>query len=76
VAPGQKVSVNVINLLPKEATTVHWHGMMHRDTPYADGVPGATQCAISNLAGHNTMTYAFTVPPTAGTFWVGGSRES
>jgi len=72
VQPGQNVSVTVINALAHEATTVHWHGMMQRGTPYADGVPGATQCVISNQAGHEAMTYSFSVPPTAGTFWYHG----
>jgi laccase len=69
VLPNQTVIVRVINLVPHEATTVHWHGMFQRLTPYADGVPGATQCAISNQAGHNSMTYTFQVPDVPGTFW-------
>ena len=69
VLPNQTVVVRVINLIPHEATTVHWHGMFQRSTPFGDGVPGATQCPISNQAGHNSMTYTFQVPDVPGTFW-------
>ena len=30
-----------------EGTSIHWHGMHQRDTPYMDGVSKLTQCPIT-----------------------------
>ncbi len=69
---GDTIEVTVINdLADGETTTVHWHGMDQRGTPFSDGVIGVTQCAISTEAGKNSMVYSF-VPDRAGTYWYHG----
>jgi len=37
------VSINVINSLISEATTIHWHGIHPYETPWTDGTIGVTQ---------------------------------
>jgi FtsP/CotA-like multicopper oxidase with cupredoxin domain len=68
---GRTLEVTVVNNVFDDATTVHWHGMLQRDTPGMDGVVGVTQCPISNAPGDNTMVYTFT-PDRPGTFWYHG----
>ena len=59
------VVVDVINLLTTEETSIHWHGMYQRNTPWMDGVGYITQCPIE--AG-GSFRYIFKAKP-AGTFW-------
>ncbi|KEP48467.1 multicopper oxidase [Rhizoctonia solani 123E] len=54
---GDDVSVTVVNNGP-EPITVHWHGIVHRSTPWSDGVPGLTQYPIN--PGEN-FVYNFTL---------------
>lgn len=42
---GDKIVVNVTNNL-YVPITIHWHGILQKDTPWADGVPGITQKVI------------------------------
>lgn len=44
---GDYIQVTVHNQLPDEGTTLHWHGMLQTDTPWADGVPAVDQCPIA-----------------------------
>lgn len=39
---GDIVEVTVFNNItgPEEPTSMHWHGLLERNTPWADGVPG------------------------------------
>eukprot|EP01041_Mallomonas_annulata_P000857 gene857-1665_t len=67
VTLGNWVRVRVVNEL-HEPTTVHFHGMTQRGTPYSDGVTGFTQCPIG---AHQYMEYVFK-PESAGTFWYHG----
>ncbi|KAI4484871.1 hypothetical protein M0802_012999 [Mischocyttarus mexicanus] len=46
VCQGDRVIVDVINLLHSESTTMHWHGLHHHKSPYMDGVPYIAQCPI------------------------------
>ncbi|XP_033324267.2 uncharacterized protein LOC117219317 [Megalopta genalis] len=46
VCKGDRIIVDVINLLHSESTTMHWHGQHHVKTPYMDGVPYVSQCPI------------------------------
>ena len=39
------IRVNVKNKM-KEPTSIHWHGMLQKGTPYMDGIPHITQCSI------------------------------
>lgn len=48
-----------------ESTTIHWHGMHQRESPYMDGVPFITQCPIPP---HTTFRYSFTADHE-GTHW-------
>ncbi|KAI9375833.1 laccase-1 [Aspergillus egyptiacus] len=61
---GDDVEVLVINNLPFN-TTVHWHGLEMRETPWADGVPGLSQTPIEP---DSIYVYKFKAYP-AGTFW-------
>jgi FtsP/CotA-like multicopper oxidase with cupredoxin domain len=64
VREGDQVTINVTNLtsLPH---TIHWHGMLQRESWRNDGVPDVTQPAI---APGDTFTYKFIAEP-AGTMW-------
>lgn len=46
---GDHIEVTVHNNItgPEEGTTLHWHGMLQKGTPYEDGVPSITQCPIA-----------------------------
>lgn len=65
VNEGATVVVDVVNLLTTEETSIHWHGMHQRRTPWMDGVGYITQCPIE--AG-TSFRYIFNATP-AGTFW-------
>ena len=65
VNEGATVVVDVVNLLTTEETSIHWHGMHQRRTPWMDGVGYITQCPIR--AG-TSFRYIFKATP-AGTFW-------
>lgn len=62
---GQDVVIHVRNKMKSEGTTIHWHGLHQRDTPWMDGVAYVTQCPIQPGA---SFTYRFKADP-AGTFW-------
>jgi FtsP/CotA-like multicopper oxidase with cupredoxin domain len=49
----------------KEGTAMHWHGMLQKDTPWSDGVPGISQCPI--VPGEK-LTYRFRAS-SYGTTW-------
>lgn len=65
VCLGDTVMVDVVNGLMGESTTIHWHGMHMKDSPYMDGVPQVTQCPI---APHTTFRYTFRADHE-GTHW-------
>ncbi|XP_028402557.1 laccase-2-like [Dendronephthya gigantea] len=65
VPEGATVVVDVTNNLFTEETSIHWHGMHQRNTPWMDGVGFITQCPIE--AG-SSFRYIFEATP-AGTFW-------
>ncbi|KAJ1521928.1 hypothetical protein ONE63_002262 [Megalurothrips usitatus] len=66
VCLGDRIEVTVHNHMPEQSTSVHWHGMQQRGTPYMDGVPGVTQCPVQP---HSAFRYSFRAD-TAGThFW-------
>ncbi|MCJ1332771.1 hypothetical protein MMC10_009465 [Thelotrema lepadinum] len=72
---GDTISVTVHNAIStanedgipvdQEGTSLHWHGLLQKDTPYYDGVPGIQQCPI---APGNDFTYTFTAD-LYGTSW-------
>lgn len=66
VCLNDTVIVDVKNRLMSEGTSIHWHGMHQRNSPFMDGVPHVSQCPIP--PGHN-FRYNF-IAENAGThFW-------
>lgn len=67
---GDTFEVTVINGIAagNESTTIHWHGLDQRGTPFSDGVIGITQCPI---APGQSMLYRFVVD-RPGTYWYHG----
>ncbi|KAK3593693.1 hypothetical protein CHS0354_013589 [Potamilus streckersoni] len=66
ICEGDTVVVNVYNsLLNNEGTAIHWHGILHPNTPFMDGVSMMTQCAISSKT---SFQYRFK-PPDHGTYY-------
>ncbi|KAH8376771.1 hypothetical protein KR093_001265, partial [Drosophila rubida] len=66
VCQGDQVVVDVKNNLLGESTTIHWHGLHQKQTPYMDGVPHITQCPISP---HATFRYSFPADNSGTHFW-------
>ena len=65
VTYDQTVIVHTLNCLTSEATSVHWHGLFQRNTPWMDGVGYITQPPIDP---GSTFDYIFRANPF-GTFW-------
>ena len=65
VYEGQYVAVNVTNRLTSEGTSIHWHGIHQRRTPWMDGVGLISHCPIK--AG-SSFRYIFNATPP-GTHW-------
>ena len=70
VNEGQNMIVNVNNRLISETTSIHWHGMDMRNTPWMDGALLVSQCPISP---GETFRYYFQAAPT-GSFWYHSHR--
>ena len=68
VNEGDWLIIDVTNKMMTDPTTIHWHGQLQVMTPFADGVPSMTQCAIQPGM---TITYEFRAS-NAGTFWYHG----
>ncbi|XP_076239494.1 uncharacterized protein LOC143182413 [Calliopsis andreniformis] len=66
VCQGDRIIVDVINLLHSESTTMHWHGQHHVETPYMDGVPYVSQCPI--LPG-SSFRYDYIATEAGTHFW-------
>ena len=64
--------VHVTNHLLLEGTTLHFHGMYQKGTPWMDGVGYVTQCPILP---RQTFTYRFEARPS-GTHWYHGDFEN
>ncbi|TKW17744.1 hypothetical protein SEVIR_5G388000v4 [Setaria viridis] len=62
---GDTVVVHVINDSPHNVT-IHWHGVIQRGTPWADGPEMVTQCPIRP---GTRYTYRFNVSGQEGTLW-------
>ncbi|KAJ8670518.1 hypothetical protein QAD02_001777 [Eretmocerus hayati] len=46
VCRNDTIVVDVRNNMLAESTTIHWHGIKQKGTPYMDGVPYVNQCPI------------------------------
>ncbi|KAL6260451.1 hypothetical protein P5V15_007976 [Pogonomyrmex californicus] len=66
VCQGDRIIVDMINLLHTESTTMHWHGQHHFATPYMDGVPHVSQCPIPPRA---TFRYKYIATEAGTHFW-------
>lgn len=66
VCVNDTIIVDVKNRLMSEGTTIHWHGLHQRKTPYMDGVPHISQCPIP--PGHN-FRYNFNADNPGTHFW-------
>ncbi|KAF1981647.1 multicopper oxidase [Aulographum hederae CBS 113979] len=53
---GDMIEIKVTNDLPDEGTSLHWHGLLQKDTPFFDGVVAVSQCPI--VPG-GSLTYKF-----------------
>ncbi|PYH42871.1 uncharacterized protein BP01DRAFT_385075 [Aspergillus saccharolyticus JOP 1030-1] len=56
---GDIISVTVNNMITtgtEEGLAMHWHGITQKGTPWADGVPGVSQCPI---VPRSRFTYTF-----------------
>lgn len=55
---GDTLNIQVCNNIegPEEGTALHWHGLLQKKTPWADGVPSVGQCPIAPGA---CFTYNF-----------------
>lgn len=53
---GDYIEVTVTNELITEGTSLHWHGLLQKETPWFDGTPGISQCPI---APGSSYTYRF-----------------
>ena len=64
---GDTIQVTVENRIigPEEGTSLHWHGLLQKETPWYDGVPAVQQCPI---APGKSLTYSFKAD-TYGTGW-------
>ncbi|XP_001357249.3 laccase-2 [Drosophila pseudoobscura] len=66
VCEGDQIVVDVKNSLLGESTSIHWHGLHQKDSPYMDGVPHITQCPITP---HATFRYSFPADLSGTHFW-------
>lgn len=67
---GGSLNINVKNRLTNpdmdRATSIHWHGLFHNKTAWADGQAFVTQCPVVPAA---DFRYEFPVPGQTGTYW-------
>ncbi|XP_002067090.2 L-ascorbate oxidase [Drosophila willistoni] len=66
VCEGDQIVVDVQNSLLGESTSIHWHGLHQKSTPYMDGTPHITQCPITP---HATFRYSFPADNSGTHFW-------
>ena len=62
---GDTIQVTVHNNIDNEGTSLHWHGILQKGTPWFDGVPSVQQCPI---APGKSFTYTFNAE-IYGTTW-------
>ncbi|ETW84715.1 laccase [Heterobasidion irregulare TC 32-1] len=67
---GETFELNVFNDLTDPrmdtATSIHWHGIDQRTTPWADGPAFVTQCPITP---EHSFQYRFNAREQTGTYW-------
>ena len=65
VCEGDRVVVDLHNMLLSDTEAIHWHGEHMRDQQYYDGVPFLTQCPV--MGGLFRYDFLATTPGTH--FW-------
>uniref|UniRef100_A0A0P4X1L0 Plastocyanin-like domain-containing protein n=1 Tax=Scylla olivacea TaxID=85551 RepID=A0A0P4X1L0_SCYOL len=65
VCEGDRLVVDLYNLLLSDTETIHWHGMHMRNQQYYDGVPFLTQCPV--IRGKFRYDFKASTPGTL--FW-------
>ncbi|KIW76134.1 hypothetical protein Z517_10879 [Fonsecaea pedrosoi CBS 271.37] len=71
---GDRINVNVTNLLPDEGLAIHWHGLRMEHANDMDGAVGLTQDPIPRGESH---LYNFTIGEEEfGTFWYHGHEKT
>ncbi|KAI1105160.1 Cupredoxin [Jackrogersella minutella] len=63
---GDTIRVRVNNHMANASTSIHWHGINQKGSPWMDGVAGITQCGIPP---RRSFMYEFRVDDQRGTFW-------
>ncbi|KAI2465084.1 Cupredoxin [Annulohypoxylon bovei var. microspora] len=63
---GDTIRVRANNLMANRSTSIHWHGINQKGSPWMDGVTGISQCGIPP---GRSFTYEFRVDDQRGTFW-------
>ena len=65
---GDWIEVAVHNNIsgPEEGTSIHWHGIQQRGTPWYDGVPSVSQCPIAPDA---SLVYRFRADVYGTSWW-------
>ncbi|KAK8013087.1 Cu-oxidase 3-domain-containing protein [Apiospora marii] len=70
---GDWIQVTVTNnMTDEQPAAIHWHGLLQKQTPWMDGVPGVSQCPI---AIGSSFTYKFRAD-LYGTSWYHSHIES
>ncbi|KIX96822.1 uncharacterized protein Z520_07542 [Fonsecaea multimorphosa CBS 102226] len=71
---GDRIIVNVTNLLSDEGLAIHWHGLMMKGANNMDGAVGLTQDPIPE---GESYLYNFTIAEEEfGTFWYHGHEKT
>uniref|UniRef100_A0A0A0LZW2 L-ascorbate oxidase n=1 Tax=Cucumis sativus TaxID=3659 RepID=A0A0A0LZW2_CUCSA len=65
---GDTVVVEMINKLSTEDVVIHWHGILQKGTPWADGTASISQCATNP---GESFTYQFVVDKPGTYFYHG-----
>ncbi|XP_046390564.1 laccase-1-like [Ischnura elegans] len=60
------IVVDVQNKMADRSSSIHWHGVLQKDTPHSDGVAQVTQCAIPP---GTTFRYVFQATLAGTHFW-------
>ncbi|RMX73769.1 hypothetical protein D0869_13271 [Hortaea werneckii] len=63
---GDIIEVKVTNDMVEEGTSIHWHGILQKNSVWMDGVPGYGQCPIAPGA---SFTYRFQADLYGTSWW-------
>ncbi|KAH0830311.1 laccase [Lanmaoa asiatica] len=67
---GDDFKINVVNYLHDTtmdtSTSIHWHGIYQKQSNWADGVTGVTQCPVGP---HKSFLHQFNAQDQSGTYW-------